>query len=236
METIQGRPTTAVEAPSHTSAETTGRTRALLACGAVAGPLFIVVAVVQAFTRAGFEPADHPLSLLSLGDSGWVQIANFVVAGVLFVACAVGMRRVLHPGRGGKWAPRLVGVFGASLIAGGVFLADPAFGFPPGTAEGRPNALSWHGVLHAVAPALGFTALVVACFVMARRFAGLGQRGWAAYSLATGVVVEALSWWPNVGGDPEGRFLPLWVAMVLGLGWASAVSTGLMSQLPRRLG
>jgi hypothetical protein len=47
--------------------------------------------------------------LLSLGDLGWIQIANFVVTGALFVACAVGLRRVLHPGRAGTWGPRLVG-------------------------------------------------------------------------------------------------------------------------------
>ena len=41
----------------------------------------------------------HPLSLLSLGDLGWIQIANFVVTGLLVTACAIGMRRVLHPAR-----------------------------------------------------------------------------------------------------------------------------------------
>jgi hypothetical protein len=35
-----------------------------------------------------------------------------VVAGPLFAASAVGMRRVLHPGRGGTWGPLLVGVYG----------------------------------------------------------------------------------------------------------------------------
>jgi hypothetical protein len=88
-------------APSGSSASTTRRTRALLACGVVAGPLFLVVALLQALTRDGFDLGRHPLSLLSLGELGWIQIANFVVAGLLSVASAVGMRRVLHPGRGG---------------------------------------------------------------------------------------------------------------------------------------
>ncbi|MGH3924100.1 MAG: hypothetical protein ACRDTT_14750 [Pseudonocardiaceae bacterium] len=30
-------------------------TRALLACGVLAGPLFVVVAAIQALTRAGFD-------------------------------------------------------------------------------------------------------------------------------------------------------------------------------------
>jgi hypothetical protein len=81
----------------------------LLACGIVAGPLFLAVALTQGFTRQGFDLSRHPLSLLSLGDLGWIQIANFVVTGVLYVACAVGMRRALGPGPGATWGPRLVG-------------------------------------------------------------------------------------------------------------------------------
>lgn len=43
--------------------------RTLLACGAVAGPLFILVAFGQEFTRAGFD-LDLSLSLLSSGTWG----------------------------------------------------------------------------------------------------------------------------------------------------------------------
>lgn len=41
-----------------------------------------------------------------------------------------------------------------------------------------------------------------------------------------------LSAWPNLGGDPAGRFAPLWVALVLGFGWASAIAAWLMTELP----
>ena len=96
---------TATPAVSHQTAR-------LLTAGIVAGPLFVVVWALQAFTRDGFDPGRHPLSLLSLGDLGWIQIANFVVTGALFVTCAVGLRRVLHPGPAGNWGPRLVGAVG----------------------------------------------------------------------------------------------------------------------------
>ena len=204
-------------------------TRPLLACGAVAGPLFIGVALLQAFTRAGFDLNDHPLSLLSLGDLGWVQITNFVAAGLLFLVSAVGMRRVLQGSRGGTWGPRLVGAFGLSLVAGGIFVADPAYGFPPGTPAGAPDGMSWHGILHGIAPVVGFLALIVACFVFARRFAALRYWGWAGACATTGVVVLVLSVWPNLGGDPAGRFGPLWVALVLGFGWVSALAAQLMT-------
>ncbi len=204
------------------------RPRALLACGVVAGPLFVVVAFVHAFTRSGFELADHPLSLLSLGDLGWVQIGNFVLAGLLFGATAVGMHRVMDRANGGTWGPRLMGVFGVSLIAGGVFRADPAFGFPPGTPPGTPDELSWHGIVHGIAPILGFLALVAASFVFARRDSRSRERGWALAGALVGVIVLALSAWPNLGGDPEGRFGPLWVALVLGFSWASVIALRLL--------
>src|SRR5215218_9157956 len=95
------------------SATTSGRvTRALVGCGIVAGPVFVVVALVQVLLRPRFDLRRHALSLLSLGDLGWVQIANFVVTGLLTMAFAVGMWRVLHPGRGGTWGPLLVGGYG----------------------------------------------------------------------------------------------------------------------------
>ena len=211
--------------------KTTTSASALLTCGVIAGPLFIVVAFAQVFTRSGFELARHPLSLLSLGDLGWLQITNFVLAGLLFIASSVGMRRRLGGHPGGTWGPRLMGVFGVSLIAGGVFLADPAFGFPPGSPPGAPDQLSWHGIAHASAPAIGFSALIASAFALARWYSRAGQRGWSAFCVVTGAVVLLLSMWPNLGGDPEGRFGPLWAAMVLGFGWASAIAGQLRSPI-----
>src|SRR5689334_1030713 len=81
-----------------------GRTRLLLTGLAVAGPLWTVVALGQAATRAGFDLTRHPLSLLSTGDLGWLQITNFVLAAVLTAAGAAGLRRALaaHPVAAGR--------------------------------------------------------------------------------------------------------------------------------------
>ena len=62
-------------------------TSTLLWTGIIAGPFFIIVALLQAFTREGFDLIRHPASLLSLGDLGWIQIANFVITGFFFIAC-----------------------------------------------------------------------------------------------------------------------------------------------------
>jgi hypothetical membrane protein len=69
----------------------------LLVCGVVAGPVFVTVIAVQALTRDGFDPSRHPISALSLGERGWIQITDFVLVGAMSVAFAVGLRRVLRP-------------------------------------------------------------------------------------------------------------------------------------------
>lgn len=215
--------------PSGASSQTTTTmTRVLLGCGVVAGPLFVVVAVLQMAARDGFDPSRHPISLLSNGELGWIQITNFVVAGLLFVASAVGMRRVLHPGRGGTWGPVLIAAMGVALIWGGVFVADPADGFPPGTPPGAPDRLSWHGTLHAIGPAVGYLAPVVACFVFAGRFRGRGRRGWAAYCTATGVVAPLIA----VATFPTGDFRLLFAGLVLLWGWASVIAAQLLTGRP----
>ena len=121
-------------------------TKSLLGYGVIAGPFYVVVALAQVFTREGFDAARHQWSLLANGGPGWIQIANFVLTGVMVIAFAVGLRRALAGGAGARWAPRLVGVYGASLIAAGIFRADPALGFPVGTPDG-PGEISWHGLL-----------------------------------------------------------------------------------------
>ncbi|GLV55405.1 hypothetical protein KDH_22490 [Dictyobacter sp. S3.2.2.5] len=77
-------------------------TKALLTCGVVAGPLFTIVGLIQAFTRPGFDLTRHALSLLENGDLGWLQITNFLFSGLLFIIGAAGMRRVLRGSRGGN--------------------------------------------------------------------------------------------------------------------------------------
>jgi Protein of unknown function (DUF998) len=174
------------------------KTNALLACGIAAGPLFLAAWLIQALTRQGFDPAYHPLSLLSLGDFGWVQIANFVVTGLLLICCAVGMRRALRPGRAAKWGPILVGANGIGLIAAGVFVTDAGAGFPPGAPAGPPDHVSWHGVLHEVGFAIASLAWFIACFVFLRKFAALKRWGWVAACIAAPVTVVVVDGWPDL--------------------------------------
>src|SRR5438046_7895953 len=112
-------------------------TATLLVCGAIAGPLFLVVIFVQAFTRTGFDITRHPPSLLSLGEGGWIQVANFVGCGLLFIAGASGLRRA----SAGTWGPILIALVGTGMIVGGLFSAAPGLGFRAGAPAGQPSTM-----------------------------------------------------------------------------------------------
>src|SRR5438270_13877926 len=167
--------------------KTQSLTRILLLCGAIAGPLFIFTVLIQDYTRPGFDPRLDPLSLLSLGDWGWVQIVNFALAGVLSLLYAVGLWRRLHSGRAGTWGPILIGAYGLGLIAVGVFRTDPSNGFPPGVIA--PTGPSWHGAIHALGGLFIFLVLAAALVVFVRFFLARKERWWAFYCLASAVLI-----------------------------------------------
>jgi hypothetical protein len=164
------------------------RTKTLLACGAIAGPLFTAAWAAEGATRAHYHPLRHPVSSLELGDLGWTQQANFLVAGGLTLAFAIGLRRALRPLGGSTWGPLLVGAHAVGLLGAGIFVTDPVSGYPSGTPDHLEAYGSTHAALHDLFSVGTFIGLPIACLVFARRFAGWGQRGWALYSAATGVV------------------------------------------------
>ena len=203
-------------------------TRALLTCGVIAGTFFILVGAIELAIRPGFDIRVNVLSQMSLGDLGWIQVANFLVSGLLVLACAVGLRRVLAPGRGATWGPILVGLYGAGLFVAAFFSADPGFGFPPGAPAGAPSTLSDHGFVHFLASGMAFVGLIAACFVFARRFRSLGQRAWSTYSLVTGIIFLGGYLAVMIEAGQVGFALPLWIAITLAWIWLSALAASLL--------
>ncbi|GAB3056081.1 hypothetical protein GCM10027053_16540 [Intrasporangium mesophilum] len=214
-------------ASAHTSCDDgwtpTHVTRSLLGWGAVAGAFYVATSVVQGLTRDGFDFTRHQWSLLENGDLGWLQVANFVLTGIMIVAFAVGLRRALAGGPGVRWAPRLVATFGVCLVAAGIFRADPALGFPAGTPDGV-GTVTTHGILHFAAAGVGFSAIAAACFVVARRLTSDGERGLAVFSRVTGVVFIGGFLCVASGAGSVAANLLFTAAVVLVFAWIAVIA------------
>jgi Protein of unknown function (DUF998) len=164
-----------------------GWTRGLLCCGVAAGPVFVAVFLLEGAVRDGYRPLRHPVSSLALGPRGWIQAANFVVAGTLFLAGAAGLARAGDPAAG-RAAPALIGAAGAGLIGAAVFATDPVGGYPPG----MPDALTRStrtGVAHNLAAVPVFAGLPAAALAGGWRSWRAGQRRFGLHSAGTGVII-----------------------------------------------
>lgn len=199
--------------------------RILLIGAVVATPLFLALWVAQAFTRDGFRPAFHPMSLLSLGDGGWVQVLNFVVVGLLVSGGGIGLGRTLGGGRLTRWIASLIVLMGAGLVVAGVFVTDAGAGFPAGAPAGAP-VMSWHGAVHQMGFLLTQFAFMAAGVALAVKFFRDRRRGWATaciLAIAAALLVAAL-------GDPETLAIRLVISSAIELGLISALALAALVQ------
>jgi hypothetical membrane protein len=199
-------------------------TRSLLGYGVVAGPFYVVVSLAQAAARDGFDLTRHDWSLLANGPGGWIQITNLILTGLMVVAAAIGYRRAMGTGVGRRWVPLLLATYGVGMVGAGAFRADPMAGFPVGTPDGPPVALTMHGTLHFVSGGVGFLALIIATFLLAKRFRCEDRPGRAVSSIVTGVAFLA-----GFVGIASGRTSPVIVlaftaAVLLVWAWLSSTS------------
>lgn len=164
--------------------------RKLLYAGVVGPLLFIVVFLVEGFTRPGYSQWRHYVSQLATGPGGWVQVVNFVVCGTLVLLYAIGLRLAIKGSRGSIGGPLLTALFGIDLIVAGVFSTDPALGYPVGAAQVH----TVHGMIHGLAGLGAFVLfLPTSAFVMAWHFAAQpGARRWSFYSAGIGALVLAV--------------------------------------------
>jgi hypothetical membrane protein len=204
------------------------RLSTLLACGLLAGPLFVLAFWLQGLLRPDYSPLRHPVSSLAIGPAGWVQSLTFLVCGALTVAFAIGLWQL----RTSRWGPILVGLIGVGFLGAGLFTTDPISGYPPGT----PDQLTQYtpaGALHQFFSAFFFLGLPIACFVYARHL----PRNWAIYSVLSGVAFLGAFVLAAQGFSQTPAFAPyggLWqrVAILIGLGWLTALAWQVRSKVP----
>lgn len=221
--------TTITPATTETCTRAQRVTKSLLGYGVLAGVVFEASVLIQGLTRHGFRIAHHDASLLSNGPLGWIQVTTFLLAGAMTIAAAAGTQRAMAS----RWAPRLIGIYGAGLIGAGIFSADPAYRFGPGAPLGRATHISWHGTGHLIAASIGFIALIAACFVVARYFSRRGRRGMAIYSRLTGVAFLAGFAGVTTGSSSSAIVLPFYAAVLAAFTWLAVVSVRLYRDVAR---
>jgi hypothetical protein len=166
------------------------KTRIMLICGALAGPLFSLIWFITGLTRANYDPMRHPISALSLGEFGWTQVTNFIVTGILTLALAAGLWKALRSRSGSVWVLILISIATIGFLGTALFATDPLNSYPPGTpAILLPPTLT--GSLHVFFASFIF-GLPAACFLLARYFDGQGEHIWAIYSKISAITFTIL--------------------------------------------
>jgi hypothetical protein len=196
-------------------------TRSMLGWGVVAGPFYLVFGLILALTRPGFDLGRDALSILLLGDLGWLQGLNLVLSGVMTLVAAIGLARTPEWSRA---AAVLVGVYGLGLVLS-------AFAAPDRAGSGTATL---PGILHLAFGGVGFLALGVAAVVAASWFRRRRSRG-ATWSLLAGIlVIAAFVAGGALSNGPAGVAL-LWLAVVAGWAWLALTSVAAYRAVPHPL-
>lgn len=211
-------------AGSRSESETT-RARSLLRYGTIVGPFYLALGIAQGLAREGFDFKRHALSHLANGSGGWIQVANFILSGVMVIAVAVGLSRALRPqSRAAAW---FLGAFGAGMLIAAVCKADPVDGFPVGTPLGPPTSVTTTGMIHFAAAGLGFISLAVSCFLVGRAMSRRRESSMARLSLAAGLIVLLGFFAPAALPGTTAGIVAIWASVVAGWAWLAMISTHL---------
>lgn len=203
-----------------------------LICGAIACPLFIITVLVEGTRRPGYNAMLYPLSSLAIGDRGWIQVLNFILAGMLLVIFSRGLHRLFKTGKVKFRGPVLIGLVGVGLIGAGIFVTDPVFGYP----ADKPLLLrqfTLHGHLHDAFSMVVFICLPWACFSFRRFFKTAEIHRWATYSAITGYAMIITFILSTMGFKQFPGFVDIAggmqrVCVTIGLAWISLLSLHLL--------
>jgi hypothetical protein len=160
-------------------------TQKLAACAGMIGSLlFVSVFVLEDLLDPHFDWLGTSVSEHALGDQGWIQVASFILVGLLFLAFSRGVAGQFREGTSSKVGPWFLRIIGVCIVASGLFVTDPA----PITAFSRQS--TWHGTVHAVVGAIAFTLMPLSCFAFYRRFrADLAWRTFGSWTLVACITI-----------------------------------------------
>ncbi len=136
----------------------------------------MAVFLVLGAVKPGYDAWARFVSEGSVGELGWIQIANFVLLGAALLAFAAALWNSYGDETSGRIGAGLMAVVGVGLIFAGVFVTDA------GT-----KIVSRHGLVHLIASLVVFGGLMLAGLAFAWRLHA--HSAFAAYSVATSVFI-----------------------------------------------
>ena len=211
-----------------------------IACGFVAGPLFVSSFTAIGARRAGYDWRRHAVSSLADGRGGWSQRANFALTGALYCIAAHGLARSPKRSVGPRVVPALIFGVGGALVGSGLFVTDPVAGFHPSPRDHddpdrtRSIAPTRRGRLHNLCAIPIFAGIPVAALICATSAALRGEYRWASYSAGSAIAMTSafVLFGAAFGGAPRlagqgGVFQR--ISITAGFGWLSALSLRALS-------
>jgi hypothetical protein len=160
-------------------------TRSQLQLTALAGMLgaflFVATFTLEGWLRPGYQPLATYVSALSLGPRGGIQIANFIIFGMLLFIFTRGVAAEFPSGKAARNGLILLTIVAFCYFFSGPFIMDPT---------GTPfNQVTIHGTIHGILGAIAFMLMPISCFVYLRAFNQdpnwRSMRGW---TLALGTI------------------------------------------------
>jgi|SRR5690349_2085343 len=145
--------------------------------------LFPIIYLIEGATRPGYDPLRQTISALSLGPDGWIQQLNFALCGISVLWMAFVWRKILAGGVCATWYPILRGLEAVGLFGVAILTRDP---------------------VHTVFLVVIVNAMCFGLFVIARRFWKRPLwRGWAAFSVACGLLLLVFMSFFGLGLNPH---------------------------------
>jgi len=139
------------------------RRRVAVWSGTIGSLLFLAVFVAEDVFSPDYNWLSTAVSEHSRTPHGWIQIATFIVVGLLFVIFSRGIVEELRNVPGSRTGALMIGITGVFPILSGPFVTDPG-----GVVMGSSDA-TWHGAVHGIVGAIAFTLMPLSCFVSYRR-------------------------------------------------------------------
>jgi hypothetical protein len=146
--------------------------------------LFVATFTLEGWLRPGYQPLATYVSALSLGPRGGIQIANFIIFGVLLFIFTRGVAAEFSSGKAARNGLILLTIVALCYFFSGPFVMDPT-----GTSLSQ---VTIHGTIHGILGAIAFMLMPISCFVYLRIFNQVPNwRSLRVWTLALGSISAA---------------------------------------------